>query len=254
MIPYYKYYLEIKNRVLLITITWVSLLLVSYFFKEPLLFVFINSNKYYTKLTATPYFIFTDVGEIFYVYLYLVFFIANQITIIMLFYHSLMFLALGLYQFEYLQLRSIFKIFIFTWICSFLLLKEFVVPFSWSFFLSFQETNETLQPVSFFFEARISEYIAYFKNLYYICLVNCQVFAILTFLLNTLSNTIGTIKTFRKLFYFIFIIFSTLTTPPDIISQILMSCSLITIYELLIFFKHLIRQPVKAYKNTNSKH
>jgi len=150
-----------------------------------------------------------------------------------------MFLALGLYKSEYLQLKSAFKIFIFAWLCSLILLLEFLVPFSWSFFLSFQKTDEVLTPVSFFFEARISEYLTYFKSLYYVCLINCQVFAMLTFLLNNINDAIGTIKTFRKLFYFIFIVFSTLTTPPDILSQILMSCSLITIYELLIFRKYL---------------
>jgi sec-independent protein translocase protein TatC len=241
MVLYFKYYLEIKNRVLLITFTWAALLLVCYYFKEPLLFVFINSNKCYIKTNAAPYFIFTNVNEVFYVYLYLVFFITNQVTILMLFYHSLIFLTLGLYKLEYKQLQAIFKIFIFTWIGSFILLKEFIVPFIWSFFLSFQKTNEVLQPVSFFFEARISEYIIYFKNLYYVCLINCQVFAILIFALNRISENIGTIKTFRKLFYFIFIIFSTLMTPPDIVSQIFMSCSLMIIYELLIFFKYLIR-------------
>lgn len=239
MISYYKYYLEIKNRIFLIIFAWALLFIVCYYFKEPLLFVFINSNKYYIKLNTTPYFIFTDVGEIFYVYLYLVFFIANQVTTLMIFYHSLMFLALGLYRSEYIQLQLIFKIFIFTWFSSFILLKELIVPFSWSFFLSFQNSDETLQPVTFFFEARISEYIIYFKNLYYVCLVNCQVFAVLIFLLNNISDTIGTIKTFRKLFYFIFIIFSTLTTPPDIVSQILMSCSLVLLYELIIFLKYL---------------
>jgi sec-independent protein translocase protein TatC len=238
---YYKYYLEIKNRTLLITFTWASLLSVCYFFKEPLLFVFINSNKYYIKESTETYFIFTDVSEIFYVYLSLVFFVANQVTIVMLIYHSLIFLAFGLYQSEYLQLKSVFKVFTCAWICSLILLKEFVVPFSWSFFLSFQEADGTLQPVSLFFEARISEYVAYFKNLYYICLINCQGFAILTFLLNNISHTIGAIKTFRKLFYFVFIVFSTLTTPPDIVSQIVMSCSLILTYELLIFVKCLIR-------------
>jgi Sec-independent protein secretion pathway component TatC len=239
MIFYYKYYLEIKNRILLLAITWTSLLIVCYYFKEPLLFIFINSNKYYTELETTPYFIFTDVGEVFYVYLYLVFFITNQLTVLMLFYHSLMFIALGLYQSEYLQLQLAFKIFVFTWFCSTILLKEFVIPFSWSFFLSFQKTNDTLQPISFFFEARISEYLIYFKNLYYVCLINCQVFAILTFVLKNISDAVGTIKTFRKLFYFMFIIFSTLTTPPDVFSQIFISCSLIVIYELLIFFKYL---------------
>lgn len=239
MISYYKYYLEIKNRILLLTFTWTSLLLICYYFKEPLLFIFINSNKYYIKTNTAPYFIFTDVSEVFYVYLYLVFFITNQMTTLMFIYHSLMFLALGLYKFEYRQLQTVFKVFLFTWICSFILLKEFIVPFTWSFFLSFQKTNEALQPVSFFFEARISEYMIYFKNLYYVCLINCQVFAILIFVLNTISENIGTIKTFRKLFYFMFIIFSTLTTPPDIFSQILMSCSLVIIYELVIFLKYL---------------
>ena len=236
---YYKYYLEIKNRILLLIVTWLSLLLVCYYFKEPLLFIFVNSNKYYTDLNTMPYFIFTDVGEIFYVYLYLVLFVANQLTILMLFYHFLMFITLGLYPSEYDQLQAAFKVFLFTWLFSLILLKEVVVPFSWSFFLSFQETDEILQPVSFFFEARISEYLIYFKNLYYVCLINCQVFALLTFLLKNISDTIGTIKAFRKLFYFIFIIFSTLTTPPDIFSQVFVSCCLIIVYELLIFVKYL---------------
>jgi Sec-independent protein secretion pathway component TatC len=239
MISYYKYYLEIKNRILLLFFTWVALLIVFYYFKQPLLFVFINSNRYYTELHTVPYFIFTDVGEVFYVYLSLIFFIANQITVLMIFYHSIMFLTLGLYKSEYTQLQYAFKVFIFAWLCSLILLKEFVVPFSWSFFLSFQETNNNLQPVSFFFEARISEYLTYFKNLYYVCLINCQTFAVLTFLLNSISDTIETIKTFRKLFYFIFILFSTLTTPPDVISQLLMNCTLIIIYEMLIFLKYL---------------
>ena len=235
---YYKYYLEIKNRILLVVTTWLSILLVCYYFKEPLLFTFVSSNKYHTDLSVVPYFIFTDVSEVFYVYLDLVLFITNQLTILMLFYHSLMFITLGLYQSEYIQFQSAFKVFIVTWLLSLILLKEVVVPFSWSFFLSFQHTSEVSQPVSFFFEARISEYLIYFKNLYYVCLINCQVFALLTFLLKNISDTSGTIKTFRKLFYFVFIIFSTLTTPPDIFSQVFMSCILIMIYELLIFLKY----------------
>jgi sec-independent protein translocase protein TatC len=150
-----------------------------------------------------------------------------------------MFLALGLYHSEYKRLQSAFKIFTIAWLCSIILLKEFLIPFSWSFFLSFQETKNTLQPVSFFFEARIVEYLNYFTNLYYICLINCQILALLTLTLNQLSETAGTIKTFRKLFYFIFIIFSTITTPPDVVSQIIMSFCLIIVYELLIFLKYL---------------
>lgn len=235
MTSYYKYYLEIKNRLLLVFFTWISVLITCYCFKEPLLFVFIHLIKHYNQLGYTPYFIFTDVSEIFQVYLQLIFFVANQTLISMVIYQILMFLTLGLYTFEYLQLKSIFQIWLLTWICSILLLKEFILPFSWSFFMSFQETNNNLQPASFFFEARILEYLNYLISLYYACFFNCQALVILTFVLNTISTQSGTIKTFRKLFYFVFIVFSTITTPPDIASQVIMSFSLVLMYEFLIF-------------------
>ena len=236
MFPYYHYYLEIKNRTLLLLFTWVFLLIICYHFKEPLLFTFVNSNKYYNSV---PYFIFTNVDEIFYVYLRLIFFVANQITFMIALYHGSVFITLGLYHSEYKQLKSIIKIFIITWLCSIVLLKKIVMPFSWSFFLSFQETNNHLQPASFFFEARILEYFNYFTNFYYICVANCQLLALSVLFLNNISEKVGTIKTFRKLFYLVFILFSTITTPPDIFSQIFMSCTLILIYELLIFIKYI---------------
>ena len=236
MFPCYQYYLEIKNRILLLLFTWASLLIICYYFKEPLLFTFIDSNKYYNTV---PYFIFTNVDEIFYVYLRLIFFVANQITFVVGLYHGLMFLTLGLYHSEYTQLKSIVKIFIITWLCSIILLKKIVVPFSWSFFLSFQETNNHLQPASFFFEARILEYFNYFTNFYYICVANCQLLALTILFLNNVSEKAGTVKTFRKLFYLIFILFSTITTPPDVLSQVIMSSSLILVYELLIFIKYI---------------
>ena len=239
MFPYYKYYLELKNRILLLLFTWTSLLIVCYYLKEPLLFTFINSNKYYKDVSNMPYFIFTNVDEIFYVYLRLTIFIANQITFLMLLYQSLMFLTLGLYHSEYIQLKSVLKIFITTWLCSIILLKKVVVPFSWDFFLSFQKASDHLQPASFFFEAKILEYFNYFTNFYYICMINCQLLALSVLFLNNISEKVGTIKTFRKLFYFLFIIFSTVTTPPDIISQIVMSVNLILVYELLIFLRYI---------------
>lgn len=235
MLSSYHYYLEIKNRILLLLFTWASLLIICYHFKEPLLFVFIDSNKYYNNV---PYFIFTNVDEVFYVYLRLVFFFANQIVIIAILYHGLIFFTLGLYHSEYTQLKSVLKIFVITWICSIILLKKIVVPFSWSFFLSFQETNNQFQPASFFFEARILEYFNYFTNFYYICLANCQLLTLSILFLNNISKKVGTIKTFRKLFYLVFILFSTITTPPDILSQIIVSSGLILIYESLIFLKY----------------
>jgi len=149
-----------------------------------------------------------------------------------------MFLTLGLYYSEYLKLKSVITGFIITWLCSVILLKTFIVPFSWSFFLSFQTTDSYLQPASFFFEARIVEYFNYFTNFYYASLVNCQLLTLSMVFLNKISEKTRAIKTFRKLFYLIFVIFSTIITPPDVVSQVAMSLSLIFVYELLLFIRY----------------
>lgn len=235
MISYYKYYLEIKNRSFLLLITWSFASIICYLYKETILFSLINLSSYLQTINKEPYFIFTDISEIFYVYLKLTFFISNQVTLIMFFYHILLFLSSGLYKLEYQKLQYAFKFFLLAWLSSLLLLDNFLIPFSWSFFLSFQQTDN----ISFFFEAKIVEYLSYFINLYYVCFINCQVLAVITLLLNNFSENLKKVRKFRKLFYVVFVIFSTLTTPPDIISQIIMSISLVICYELILFSKYL---------------
>lgn len=242
MISYYKYYLEVKNRLFLLLITWSFVSITCYLYKETILFLLTDLSSHLRTLDKEPYFIFTDISEIFYVYLQLTFFISNQIMLIMLFYHSLLFLSSGLYKFEYKKLQSAFKIFVLTWLSSLFLLDKCIIPFSWNFFLSFQQTDN----ISFFFEAKIIEYFSYFTNLYYICLINCQILTIITLLLNSFSTDLRKVRKFRKLFYLIFVVFSTLTTPPDVVSQVVMSSSLIVLYEFLLFSKYL-----KTNKVTN---
>ena len=227
MIFYYKYYVEVKNRCFLLLTSWTFTLLTCYFYKETILFILIDSSNY-----AEQYFIFTDIREIFYVYLQLTFFVSNQITLLMLLYHSIIFLSSGLYKSEYEKLQFAFQVYILSWLCSMILLNKVIILVSWDFFLSFQKADG----IAFFFEAKIIEYLNYFTSLYYVCFLNCQLLAVITLLLNNYSKNINRIRKFRKLFYILFVIFSTLTTPPDIISQVLMSVSLITFYEILLFF------------------
>lgn len=234
MISYYKYFLEIKFRFLLLGINWGFTSLICYIYKETILFILVNSNNYLQENYKKTYFIFTDISEIFYVHLQLIFFISNQITALMLIYHVILFLSSGLYKFEYKNLQFVIKATIFTWFSSLILLNNYIIPTSWNFFLSFQKTNN----VFFVFEARILEYLNYFTYLYYICFVNCQLLALMAISINCFGTDLKKTRKFRKLFYLILTIISTLTTPPDIFSQIVMSISLITFFELLIFFKY----------------
>lgn len=235
---YYKYYVEIRNRFFLSFISWLLCFSICYYHKETILFLLISSNKSFLELNDKPYFIVTNITEIFYVYFEIAIFISNQITIIMLIYQGFMFLSSGLYKFEFTKLKLLFQLLLTSWGISSILLIKLIIPLCWKFFLSFQK-NSTNQTISFFFEAKLNEYLEYFISLYHICLISCQFLFLLLILLTSSSKNIKTIKTFRRLFYLIFIIFSTLITPPDILSQIFVCSILILTYEFIIFLKEI---------------
>lgn len=228
----YTYYNEIKNRIMLMVIAWIFSLTICYSYKEAILFITINSNSMIIPFKTKPYFIFTSLTEVFYVHLELSLFIANQITIFYLCYQLLMFLTLGLYHSEFQKLKLAIQIFFVFWLISNILLHEILIPLSWIFFLGFQNSLNLTQPIPFFFEAKLIEYYYYFTNVYYMSLISCQFLAILILVLFNLNENLK--KTLRKLFYIVFLIFSTLITPPDVISQILITISLIIMYESLI--------------------
>lgn len=226
-----KYYLEIKNRFLLLNVTWISTILISYLYKETLLFICIKPSLYNND---NIYFIFTDIKEIFSVYISLIFFFSNQILFFYTIFHILSFISLGLYNSEYTFLKLGFFLSLFFWGLSLFFFNKIFFPISFNFFLSFQLLT-FFQFFNFHFEAKLIEYFNYYRTFYYISIFYFQMFVVLVFLLNYININLIFIKRLRKLLYFFFIIFSTLISPPDIFSQILFSCFLIGIYELSVF-------------------
>lgn len=229
----YKYYLEIKNRCLLLSVTWISTLLVCYFYKEVLLFVCIKPS-FCNGNSIIFYFIFTDIKEVFSVYIKLILFLGNQVLMFYLIFHILSFIAHGLYKFEYRYLRSVFCVSIFFWLFSLVIFNKIIFPISLNFFLSFQLLT-SFKSLNLHFEAKLNEYLNFYIMFYYICTFYCQSFVVLVFFFDYINTNLKLIKRFRKVFYYLFVFFSTLITPPDVLSQILFSVCLICIYEILIF-------------------
>lgn len=233
----YNYYKEIKNRLFITVLAWTSCLTICYLYKETILFTLVDLNSSFSQPTAKIYFIFTDVTEVFTVYLELSLFVANQVVTGFLVYQTFMFFVSSLYEFEYLRLKFAFKVFISSWLISIFLLYTFIIPFSWNFFLSFQKSSTTLQPFELFFETKLINYFHYFTTIYYISVINCQFLGLFTVILSNLNEKLQQSKLFRKLFYLLFVTFSTVVTPPDIISQLCISLCLIISYELLLLIK-----------------
>lgn len=222
-----KYILEIKNRLCLLAVTCLSTMVISYFYKEILLFLltqsFVNNLSFY--------FIFTDVTEIFSVYLQLIIFLSVQTTFLYLLYHLFVFLSPAFFKYEYYYIHLIFKTILIVWLFSVIISNSFLINLTWNFFLSFQG----LSLVNLHFEAKLSEYLTFYITLYYLCVFYCQVFIIMFFFFSYINAKIYYIKKFRKFYYYIFVIFSTILSPPEILSQILIALSLVFIYEFFLF-------------------
>ena len=235
---YYFYYLELKNRLFLIALTWVSVSATCYTYKDLLVFTIVDNTYYAGFLKNNPYFIFSDVTDLFSAYLALIFFISIQVCFFIFLYHSLVFLSPGLYLFEYKNLAKVIPVSFCCWIFSISVLNLVIVPISWSFFLSF---NKETNLISFVFEANLKKYLSYYIDLYYLCVLNFQFFFLLLLAVDSAGCTLTQIKKFRKLFYFLFILLSTVLTPPDVFSQMFVSLSFVSVYEFFVFLKVLNR-------------
>jgi sec-independent protein translocase protein TatC len=198
----FKYFLEIKNRFLLLLLSWGATIFISYTYKKPLLFLLIKPNIDLLN-PFSIYFIYTNITDIFSTYMQLIVFLGNQIFIIYLVYHILIFLSPGLYNLEYKYLKLIlFAGFIF-WCCSIIILNKLLLPLCWQFFISFQESIND-QTIKFYFEAKINEYLNFYILLYYICNLNCQGFTGLFFFLDYINADLKVIRRIRKVVYFFF--------------------------------------------------
>lgn len=219
-----RYILELRNKFILLTITFFSTSLICYWYKDVLLFLVTQMHLNNENL----YFIFTDVTELFSVYFKIIFFFAFQVSVWYFFYHFLSFLTTALYFHEFKFIRFLCVSGTLFWFIAILLSSYMLIPFGWNFFLSFQSQHE------FYFEARISEYFKFYSNVYVLCFMYCQFFTLLFFFLVDIYRNYCYIKKYRKLYYYVFLIFATLMTPPDLISQIFTTFFITIIYEIVL--------------------
>ena len=236
-----KYFLEIKNRLFLLVLTCVSTLLVCYLYKEVIFFLFFKPNKFLTPSLNTFYYIFTNVTEIFSVYIQLITFLSYQVFLIYFIYHSFTFLSLAMFKIESFYFKVFLKLSFIVWVCSIFLTNFILVPITWNFFLSFQDIISS-KFIKLHFEAKLNEYLTFYILIYYLCMLYCQIFTILFFFLNSASNKTQIIKKFRKLYYYFFFVFSTIICPPDVFSQIFISGLIILVYELIVFIILIINE------------
>lgn len=221
---------EIKNRIILILLFYSFFFMFLYKYKNILikLTILIDKGMAYKIF---DYFIYTSITELFSTYISFNFFICNLVLYFQLTYHVICFLSCGLYLKEYCCLKLFFITSGSFGILSLFFAHILMLPLLLNFFLSFQLHN------NFYFEAKIYEYLDFYKKVYFNTFINFQIIALLLTLLSLVQNSYKQtifIKN-RRQTYFICLTFATIVTPPDILSQLIIWIILIIFIEIIIF-------------------
>ena len=242
------YFNELKYRVLYSIFFFILILLVSLNFGKVLIKVLaiplLKMN--YQNLNFT-YFIFTDMSELFFLYLELSVIISLLLLIPFLFLHLWLFLIPGLYNYE-----KSFLFFIFIGILSFSFiiifsLYFFLIPFVWSFFLSFEIKEEGGFGV--FYEAHIKDYIFFLINILFLFLLGMLIPVIFIIFIYFKIIQVNILVNYRKYFIILIFLISAFITPPDVISQVAVSLPILLFYEFIIFYELLNKSYYKLLDN-----
>jgi len=242
--PIKHYFIELKNRVFLIIISFIISILFSYSYKETLLYVYIKPSFIYTKMNKIVYFIYTDVSELFYTYLKIIQIISLPITSFFLLYQLIKFISPGLYKNEYNYIKRYVIIWLVLYFVFVIITYKYILTIIWNFFFFFE--NKITTEIQFFFEAKLINYFNFLNNIIYLCyLISLSILGILI-IISKINNLKCFLKKQRKNLYFIIFIIITIIMPPDILNQIILSLTIIIVMETTFYINILSKNFIKV--------
>lgn len=229
------YFLEFRNRLFYILISFLFFFFIGFFYKESLLYFLVKINLFQNK-TFFPYFIYTHLTEVFNTYILLSFTFAAYLCVPLILVHLFYFITPGLYLFEFVLFKKFVLISLFVWFLNNLLTYYFLVPLIWNYFCYF-DSNNLQGPLSLHFEAKLSEYVDFLIYSYVLTNLLSQIFFFMyLFVLNYNSIDLIFINKSRKYLYVLIFILASILTPPEVISQLFFAIPLVVLSEFIIIF------------------
>ena len=238
-----QYLYELKLSLLYIIILILFVFILNFYYFNEIIYILLkplfNSFKLNNKYNNF-YLIFTNLTDIFFIYIKIFFLISFYISIPLTFLNTKKFISNGLYCFEIKIFQIFFYIFsVFICINNFLIYFVFI-PLIYGFFISFEVISSSAL-FNLYFEGKFNDYLNFIFNLFFTINVLLNIPIVIIFFKYLGIFSLNFLVQYRKLFYFFFLIVISILTPPDILSLILLIFILFLIYEFslfLLFFTH----------------
>lgn len=229
----FNYIYELKNRFLYFLISLLASIIISSLYKNSILLwisipiIKLNNNQNF-------YFIYTNLTEVFWTYFYIVVFVNCFLIIPFFLLQTWFFFKPGMYKKENVYIKVLIVLSSFIWIIITYSLYCYLIPYSWLFFYQINENND-FGLLNIQLEAKLNEYINFIFQIYTHTIVVTQIWiTAFYFFIFLRKNTLKKLAFTRKFIYIIVIIFSSLITPPDVISQLSVSLIIIILYEIIL--------------------
>lgn len=223
-----KYWFEIKYRGFLIIYSFICFFFIFFNYNIELLYILTNNLQ-------INYFITTNILDFFFIIIQNTFFFSIFYIIYPIFLQIYLFYKNILYRIEKKKLKFYFLLILKLSIII-NLSTYYILPFIINFILKQEKIYNLVNPIKFFFQLNIFEYLIL---IYYWILININILLFLLILYYFLKkyklNNINKWIKYKKLIFIFILIISGILTPPDIFSQIIFTIILIFILEIFYF-------------------
>ncbi len=225
--PFTEHLSELRDRLVRCFIAVGAGFCAAYFFKENLFQILTAPLVKAMGGSENTRMIFTGLPEAFFTYLKVSLLTGIVIATPVLFYQFWMFVAPGLYRNEKKYLLPIVLLSIFFFIIGASFGYFIVFPYGFQFFLGF--ATETIHAMP-----SMKEYLSFASKMLLAFGFVFELPLVLTFMARMGLVTVPFLKKNRKFAILIFFIVSAIITPPDVVTQIMMACPLMILYEISI--------------------
>lgn len=224
-LPFTSHLEELRKRLIRCFIAVMVGFVVSYLFKEKLFEILTRPLIQVMGQDGTL--IFTGIPEAFFTFLKVSFLSGILCAIPVIMYEFWMFVAPGLYKNERKLFFPIVIISSFFFVGGALFGYFIVFPFGFKFLLGF--ATETIRPLP-----SMKEYLGFSAKLLLAFGLVFELPIVITFLARIGLVSVDFLKRNRKYAILLFFIGSAILTPPDVVTQIMMSIPLMVLYEISI--------------------
>jgi sec-independent protein translocase protein TatC len=224
---------ELRKRLFLSLLVFIALFAACYFFSQEIYQIILQPLKDSYSNIIERRIIYTNPAEAFLTYLKLSFFGALFIGFPFFLLQIYLFISPALYKKEKKLALMISFFMPLLFLAGAIISYKFVFPLCFKFFLTFENFN--IDGINIEMEAKISEYLSLFMHLILGFSLAFQAPLMLVFLLKKNIVSVDSLKRKRKYWILVIFIISAILTPPDIITQVIMSAFMIAIFESIIW-------------------